>query len=353
MALRETLSRRDGEGCINSLGNLFISPEFYPLSIDFQKHTVRFVRMSRDAYRQSVFLDGRVRHLGTDRYEIRIDDLLLGAANTSPVTKPAHYILHTTFCCSTLLARYFELHPHCFVLKEPGLLTQLALEFGRWDLPWREVYNLGVRLLTRTYEPGEFVVIKPHEPVNVLASLLLRDNAQTTLTFLSTPLRSFLLSVLKAQERRDWVQRRIHGTAASASACPALADINLGELRDPEAAAYLWLVNQFLCTELISGPFQSRVLILDGGQVAGSPGEVLSAVGAISGIPLDEELIGRMLNHPSVQRYSKNLSRPFNASSRQHELAELESYWGAEADIGVEWAVAHGMGRFNLSGMVE
>src|SRR6267154_1808610 len=99
---------------------VFSSPEFYPLRIDFQRRIVQFVRMSRDTYRRSVFLDFRTQHLGTGVYEIRLDDLLFGIADLPTANKAVHYILHTTFCCSTLLARYFELLESCFVLKEPN-----------------------------------------------------------------------------------------------------------------------------------------------------------------------------------------------------------------------------------------
>jgi len=41
------------------LTTLFHSPEFYPQWIDFENSALHFVHMSRESYRNSVFLDVR------------------------------------------------------------------------------------------------------------------------------------------------------------------------------------------------------------------------------------------------------------------------------------------------------
>jgi hypothetical protein len=49
-----------------------------------------------------------------------------------------------------------------------------------------------------------------------------------------------------------------------------------------------------------------------------------------------------LTSHPSISRYSKDLSRPYDADSRQKEMAGLQNCWGEEADAGIEFALAHG-----------
>ncbi|HLJ91191.1 MAG TPA: hypothetical protein VKZ53_30610 [Candidatus Angelobacter sp.] len=321
---------------MNYLLDLFTSPELYPMRVDFRKHAMTFVRMSGETYRASVFLDGRTQHLGSDSYEIRMDDLLLAAGTTPEQPRSIHYILHPTFCCSTLLARYFELLPNCFVLKEPVLLTQLALT-RRSLLRWNDAFALCARLLARAYDPQQFVIIKPHEPCNVLGSLLLEHNDRATITFLTTPLRDFLLSILKAEDRRAWVQRRLVKARESALNVPSLANADISSLHDAEAAAYLWLVNRYLCQKLSSGPYRSRVLVLDGGRIADFPKDSLRAVASLAGLPLSEQQLQWMIDHPSMRKYSKDLSRPYDANSRHQELAELENSWRREADAGARF----------------
>ncbi|MGB2603429.1 MAG: hypothetical protein WBC78_07535 [Candidatus Sulfotelmatobacter sp.] len=321
---------------MNRLFNLFSSPELYPLKVDFARQVIRFVRMSEESYRHSVFLDTRTRSIGDQTYEIRLDDILLAAATQSRPGR-IHYIFHTTFCCSTLLARYFELLPSCLVLKEPMLLTQLALTSVTSVRCWEEVFDVCVRLLARVYTPHQTVIIKPHEPCNALGEKLLGHDNEASVTFLHTSLRSFLLSILKSDERRLWVRNRLRNPVEIA-AYPGSDRLHLDNLTDSEAAAYLWLLNCFLCKQLSSGKYRSRVLVINGERVADSAGEVVSAIAALCQLNLDFQQLERLLTHSSAGKYSKDLSKSYDANSRRQEMAELEIRFGAEADRGESWA---------------
>jgi len=183
------------------------SPNYYPVRFDIQTGMMGFVPMSQGTYRESVFLDARTKHAQGGGFEFRLDDLLL-AATTSACSARVHFIFNTSFCCSTLLARHFEAQPECLVLKEPVLLAQLAVAPERGSARWSEALDLSFHLLARTYAPGDITVVKPNEWCNVLAPLLLRKPG-TTATLLSTPVRDFLLTVLKNDERRGWIRKRI------------------------------------------------------------------------------------------------------------------------------------------------
>jgi hypothetical protein len=327
---------------MNRLRELFDSPEYYPVHIDFQRRQVKFVRMSRENYRDSVFLDLRTRHTGSE-VEIRLDDLLLASASEPAPERQVHYILHTSFCCSTLLARYFELLPSCFVLKEPRLLAQMALSACRSGVSWDAVFNVSLRLLTRAYEPQQMVVIKPNDWCNPLGVDLLKHNNRATISFLMTPLRHYLLAILKAEERRDWIRKRIIAGAKEAAGCRELADVNPARLTVPEAIAYMWLTHRFLYRNMASNRrYQSRVLLLNGASLASSPEAALKEIARLCRLPLGDRSLRELVVAPSACKYSKDLSRPYDAGSRLNEIQELELCWGAEADAGVAWASCHG-----------
>ena len=61
----------------------------------------------------------------------------------------------------------------------------------------------------------------------------------------------------------------------------------------------------------------------------------------LCGLALNNEKLEGMLSHPSISKYSKDLSRPYDANSRTSEITELERCWSTEADIGMEWAARH------------
>ena len=331
---------------MNLLRDLFRSPELYPVKIDLDRRMVHFVRMLPENYRNSVFLDLRTKHSGNE-IEIRLDDLLLAAAAES-TSKPVHYIFHISFCCSTLLARYFELLPSCFVLKEPRLLAQVALMPHQPEGPGDDVFNLAVKLLNRTYAPEQMAVIKPNDWCNSLAGALLAHNSRATITFLMAPLRQYLLAILKAEERRDWVKKRIRTAGKEAAGYAPLGTVDVGRWSVPQAIAYLWLTHRFLCERLVSNGNRSRVLVLNGEQLLENPSRSLNAIMQTCGLAVSAEELQFLISHPSISKYSKDLSRPYDASSRQKEMEELQNCWGKEADTGMEFALAHGASNLEM-----
>ena len=328
-------------GTMLHLNAILSSPDFYPLSIDRKRQVMRFVRMSPETYRRSIFLDSRTQSCGPETYEIRLDDLFLAQGSVKERHRHVHYILHTTFCCSTLLARYFEEVPSCLVLKEPLLLTQLALQREEHE-DWEDLFHLSVRLLTRPYADGDLVVIKAHEPCNALGVRLLENDPNATISFLITPLRQFLLAVLKSPERRAWVRTRIP-SAAIAARCNVLADTDPDLLSDAEAAAHLWLVNRHLCEMLAIGQAATRVHVLDGDQLATSPRELVPRVAVACSMRANPAMVRALSEQPAYLTYSKDLNRSYDANARQSELQDLESQWGEEANEGIAWAAATGL----------
>jgi hypothetical protein len=82
--------------------------------------------------------------------------------------------------------------------------------------------------------------------------------------------------------------------------------------------------------------------VLNGQVLVDSPQRMLPPVARLCGIHLDSEQWDWIIHHPSIHKYSKDQSRPYDADSRNQESAQLESCWGAEADSGQDWALRHG-----------
>ena len=321
------------------------SPDWYPLYIHVPKRLMTFVPMTRDCYRNSSFLD-RERTLrgGEQVCTVKVDDLLCYYSGVASKQNTLHYILHGAFTCSTLLARYIEQCPASFVLKEPGLLTQLTflrlqqdanqLEAQNGD--WSQLFSLGLRLLARTYSADEIVVIKANDVCNTLAQLLLAHDAQSKMLFLIVPLKTFLISVLNCTERREWMRVRLRGLAGSFSRFKILSGVETTALKDAEAAAFLWLLNAMFCNELCETFPATRVLAMDGEEVADMPDQALSDVVSFFSIPVNEAQLGKILDHPSRFTHAKTLS-PYNAQLRGLHLRGGEQKWKEEIVQGIAW----------------
>jgi hypothetical protein len=315
------------------LTTLFHSPEFYPQWMDFESNDLHFLRMSRASYRNSVFLDVRTQHLGDPVQKVNLDDVLRASAGNGAKSPRVHYVLNTAFCCSTLLARYFELFPDCFVLKEPILLTQLATCETGSVARWEDVFEVCVKLLSRTYLEGERPVIKAHEACNVLGNRLLQD-PETTITFLTTPVRRFVLSVLKAESRREWARHRVNKMSRRHEVAEVFQDLNIAGLSDAQAACCMWLANHLQGQKLCS---TERVLVVNGDDVADRPLPTIARIAKSGGFAVSEEQLEAIVSHPSVARYSKDPSIAYNATSRQREMEQLDQQWGEEATVAIHW----------------
>ena len=320
----------------HTLTTLFDSPEFYPQWMDFENNNLHFLHMSRESYRDSVFLDVRTQHLGDPIQKVNLDDVLSVSARTGATSPRVHYILNSAFCCSTLLARYFELFPDCFVLKEPMMLTQLATSEPGSVSRWEDVFQVCVKLLSRTYLESERPVIKVHEACNILGIRLLQD-PQSTITFLSTPVRRFVLSVLKDNSRGEWVRHRVNKMSRRHEFAEVFQDLDVAGLSDAQAACCMWLANHLQSQRLCSSDGCERVLVLNGDDVADRPLQALTTIAKAGGFALSEKQLDAIVTHPSVSRYSKNMSMPFNAASRKQELEQLEERWGEEAQLAIHW----------------
>lgn len=318
------------------------------MQIDVRRREVLFVEMSRDDYRRSVFLDNRVVRSRPGRFVADLDALAADLRGVRP-SHPVHYILHGAFCCSTLLSRYLESLPGLLVLKEPALITQLAVmngdlfgDFGgsRDDIAarWDSWLDMSAVLLGRAYHDDHAVVIKASDLCNWMGGLLLTRNFHTKLLFLSSPLRLFVLSVLKVDGRRAWVRDRLRTLAGGIARIPFLAEALHQATGDGECGAVLWLMNSYLCASFASGPQSDRVLLLDGESVVREPNEVVRAVVRFL-VPELELLAGQALAACTpLTRHAKDMERDYDAASRTRDLRQADTRYGAEADAAVAWA---------------
>jgi hypothetical protein len=326
---------------------LLSSPDFYPLKMDFDTGLLSLVPMTRATYKSSSFLDGRTQAAGPDRYDVPVADLLAATAGLPPAVNRVHYIFHAAFCCSTLLARYLELIPPCFVLKEPLFLTQMAVvrprsiaahnEGALEPAEWTPLFDLCTRLLGRGYTAEDVVAIKVNDICNSLGEMSLAGNVTTKAVFVTIGLRDFLLVLLKGPERRQWLRGRLVKARKDAAIVPELAAFDPLTMSDAEGGAFLWAVNEALRARMCAlAP--GRVLTVPGEEIAESPAAAVRAVASHFGLPVGQGLPKNVFSDATAARHAKDPSRSYDARSRRKELKTLQKQIGAEADQGVAWA---------------
>jgi protein O-GlcNAc transferase len=315
------------------------TPDFFPALINVSRNSIVFAMMTRDTFRQSSFLDPRwMVRAGSQTLLAEIPKLL-----TRQAVLPLQFVLHVGYCGSTLLARYLETLPHCLVLKEPEVLGQLlTLKHGipaPPDRQWAEWFKVTMALLSRGYSEDRAVVIKAGY-INSMGHLFLDHNENTKIVFLFTPLRTFLLQVLKVDDRRQWLRGHMQLLRWSMARVPFLSKIAATDLSDGPCAAAMWLSNAFICRSLLERPDSHRILVLNGESLISQPRESVFAAADHLGLVDDRANLDAVRQLRALSHHSKDQQQAYDANARAAELADAEARCGSEVDAAMSWTNA-------------
>ena len=251
---------------------------------------------------------------------------------------PLRLIVHSAFCCSTLLARALDLPGIAHALKEPVVLNDLAGWRRRGGSPRDVAARLDdtLRLLAAPIPAGEALVVKPSNAVNalVIAMLALRPDARAVL--LHAPLPTFLASVAsKGLEGRLWVRELWTRLAADGLCDLAVEPADLLRHSDLQIAALGWLAQHRLFGQ-IAARFGSRVRTLDSATLLARPEDAVAAVARLFDLPVDAAGIAA---GPAFARHSKT-GQGFGTGERSAVHDAARAAHGPEIALVAQWAQA-------------
>ncbi len=248
----------------------------------------QFRALSRDAHRSATFL--------TDEYlgpaavtAVRRSDV----EALAPLSAPLHFIFHSAFCCSTVLARAFDAPGVAMGLKEPVLLNDLVgwQHRGGTAAAIAPVLDAGLMLLARPFAPGEAVVIKPSNVTNGLAPGMMMMRPEARALLLYAPLRVYLASVArKGMTGRLWsrdllvkqLREGLHPFGFT-------GEDYLGQT-DLQVAAMGWLAQHALFAKM-AAQFGDRVRTADSERLMAAPVAAMTRLGTLFGVALDAATI--------------------------------------------------------------
>ncbi|MFZ4687654.1 MAG: hypothetical protein ACOYLS_00310 [Polymorphobacter sp.] len=309
-------------------------PLWFPHRYDPGQDAVHFRRLERSVHRAATFV--------TDEYLPKGDPVVMSrraAMAARPVRAPLHYIFHSAFCCSTLLARAFDAPGLAMGLKEPVLLNDLV----GWQLRGgtaaqiAPVLDDGLALLARPFAAGEAVVIKPSNLLNGMAPAMLTMRPQSRALLLYAPLRTYLGSVAKkGMTGRLWardllvkqLRQGLHPFGYS-------GDDYLGQT-DLQAAAIGWLAQHILFARIIEQFGPARVATLDSETLMAEPAEALAALARLFAVPLD---VAAVVAGPAFTTHSKS-GTGFDAAARDAEVLAAADLHADEIEKVATWAEA-------------
>ncbi|WP_121115958.1 hypothetical protein [Croceibacterium ferulae] len=251
---------------------------------------------------------------------------------------PLRLIVHSAFCCSTLLARAFDLPGIAHALKEPVVLNDLAGWRRRGGAPREVAARLDdtLRLLAAPVPAGEALVVKPSNAVNALTMAMLALRPDACAILLHAPLPTFLASVAsKGLEGRLWVREL--WTKLAADGLTELAVEPADPLRhsDLQIAALGWLAQHRLFGQ-IAARFGGRVRTLDSATLLAQPERALAAAAELFRLRVDAAAIAA---GPAFARHSKT-GEGFGAGERTAVHDAARAAHGPEIALVTQWAHA-------------
>lgn len=284
-------------------------------------------------------------HLGeVDPVVLTAQDALAHAAAAGPV----HFIFHSAYCCSTLLAAAFDIPGVAMALKEPVLLNDLVgwRHRGAQGAQVARVLDQSMRLLARPFVSGEAVVIKPSNIVNPLIPAMLAMRPAARALFLHAPLDAYLASIArKGMWGRLWVRDLFGKLLREGMIAPlGIAPDQYLALTDIQVAAAGWLAQQHQFAAL-ARQHPGRVATLNSDTLIADPRTALGALAALFGLAMEAGVIDRIVDGPIFARDSKT-GAAFGQAQRAQDARRGQDLFRDEVEKVGEWAraVAQGAG---------
>ena len=263
----------------------------------------------------------------------------IGSAPGRPAPAPLHFIWHTSFCCSTLLAKALEIAGRTVSLREPDVLINLANRFVRSeDSANRQRLKLVLDLLARPYAPGETVIVKPTNFANRLVAPTLAANPAGRAILLYSELPTLLLSLAKkGMAGRIWGRRLYAHLAAWTKLDFGFSAADTFQQTDLQIAGLTWLmqIDHFARIGREFGP--ARVMTIDSARFMADKEATLTAAAAWFGLDLTPARCAEIAAGPVFSRHSKFAQRDYSIEAREAEHAAAIAAYGEEIDKVVTW----------------
>ncbi len=295
---------------------------------------VHFIRATRDEHVAASFLTDEFLPGHAHPIAIRRAEALEAAGPASPL----HFIFHSAYCCSTLLARALDVAGSAFALKEPLIFNDICGWRRRGGAPADLARSLdaALNLLARPFEPGESVIVKPSNLVNPFIPGILAMRPDARMLLLHAPLRAYLGSIArKGMWGRLWVRELFVKIADGGLLDYGFSNEELFRQTDLQIAALGWL-GQHRLFAAVADRYPDRVRTLDSEAFLADVERTLDRLAAFFDIDIDARGIAA---GEAFRRHSKG-GAEFSAEERRADQRDAASVHSEEIDKVAQWAEA-------------
>jgi hypothetical protein len=313
------------------LETIMRDPAWLPHRLTDGGRRLVFVEADRDAHRAATFLDDA--SLGDQRRRVDAATIDVARVMSEPSAAP-HFIFHSAFARSTLLARAMDLPGFAMGLKEPIILNDAA-QLLRERRLGQDTLAVAMHLLARPLSRDEAVIVKPSNIANLLMPELLRLRPGSRALILYRDLPSYLRSIArKGMFGRIWARQLLFTIQGEALFDAGFSDRDRFGQTDLQAAAIGWLIQHAQFAALTMA-IPDRVRVLDASALVTDPRDTFAAICAWFGLALDPGAVEAVVVGPAFAGDSKRIGERFRGD--RDEGAPFDP---REIEMVVQWAEA-------------
>ncbi|MFD1843548.1 hypothetical protein ACFSAA_09210 [Sphingomonas qilianensis] len=320
------------------LATIVRDANWLPHRYDPDHDAVHFLPVSRAMHRAATFITDEHLPPGLDPTILRRTE----AMGSVPAAAPLHFVFHSAFCCSTMLARAFDRPGWAMGLKEPVILNDIIgwRRRGGRGPDMASVLDDALTLLARPFGTGEAVIVKPSNAVHGLAAAMLALRPDSRAVLLYAPLRTYLASVAKkGMDGRLWVRVLLLGLIDDKLIDLGFTPRDYLGLSDLQVAAVGWLAQHMLFLAMIERFGAGRVRTLDSETLTTRPADTMRALSKLFRLPLSDAALQAIVAGPAFTRHSK-LDAAFDMSARAQEDRAAQAMHADEIEKVAQWTEA-------------
>ncbi|MCG8432953.1 MAG: hypothetical protein MJA83_02850 [Gammaproteobacteria bacterium] len=331
---------------IFKINDILNNPEYLLHGINPHRSELIFLEVTKDTYLKSSFLDNRITHSKQRIHGFDISEIADAVQQLPVRSAPMHFIFHSAFCCSTLMARSLQFEGLVMSLREPTAITNLAdgkriqMTRGQYDKSrWLGVLKLTLRLLNKVYDPKEKVLIKPTNVANNLIDDVLSVDGNAKALFMTCDLETFIVSNLKKQE--EAVKKIPLFARFFTMDCDYLQhfpEIELPELDFLQRVVLVWHVQRYIFMQLLEKWGAARLRTLDAEQLLQNPEAALVGASDLFGLDIPPDKLAEVANGPVWKTHAKHTDNEYNTEMRQAENREIMERNKDAIDGAMRWS---------------
>lgn len=311
-----------------------------PFTYDQRQDSLTFVHLPRQRQRDTVFLDQRF--LAQEPQTSPIPVRHLPIAEVQCAGGPLHFIFHTGFCCSTLLARALDIPGISMGLKEPAIVSFMArlwATLGRRTAAGALALDAVLALLARPLLPGETQVVKASNDCNHIIADVLRARPEARALLLYSDLDAFLRAIVRRGEPgRQFARQTFHQYWKAIPLDLQFTTDDLMLQTDLRMAAHAWLMQLAFMSAVAERFGPQRVRIINSDALLTDKAGAMLRLSEFFDLDLSAPEAIAIANGPTFSEHAKNHGRPFDADDYRIQHAETHARFGDEIAMVLQWA---------------